>query len=234
MGWRADARGGKRGEVTAPVRAVGSVHLTVPMDTHSDEKFPVAARGRRLPAGGDAVGRRAPRRCSAWRTGRSSCGQTLASTLPSWVFWGFAAWLVFGMTRRFPLAAPFRLRNLLIHAGFAVVLVLTHTLFTVWIGRMAYPLATRDSGWGTWFVGFLSSRGVGNLLVYAALVGASSRPSMRGTGSGDRSCPRHTSKRSSRGRSCMRCSCSSSRTSSSTRCMPSVCSTRTSRRERLA
>ena len=95
---------------------------------------------------------------------------TLASTVPSWVFWGFAAWLVFAITRRFPLAAPFRPQNQLIHVLFAVLLVLAHTLFTVWIGRMAYPLATRDSGWGTWFVGFLSSRGVGNLLVYAALV----------------------------------------------------------------
>jgi len=139
------------------------------MDAPSDEKFPwLPVAGASLLAGMlSAAGAASLQRME----GRPvELGPTLASTLPSWVFWGFAAWLVFRVTRRFPLAAPFRPANLLIHAGFAVILVLAHTLFTVWVARMAYPLATRDSGWGTWVVGFLSSRGVGNLLVYAALV----------------------------------------------------------------
>jgi hypothetical protein len=140
------------------------------MTASSDEKFPwLPVLGASLligmlsAAGAASLQRMEGRPVEVW--------PTLASTVPSWVFWGFAAWPVFGLTRRFPLASPFRVRNLLVHAGAAIALVLAHTLFTVWLGRMAYPLATRDSGWATWFVGFLSSRGVGNLLVYAALVG---------------------------------------------------------------
>ncbi len=139
------------------------------MDTHSDEKFPwlpvVGASllvGMLSAAGAASLQRMENRPVELW--------PTLASTVPSWIFWGVVAWPIFALTRRFPLAAPSRFKHFLVHAGFALLVILAHTTFTVWVARLAYPLATRDSGWATWFLGYLSSRGVGSLLVYAALV----------------------------------------------------------------
>ncbi len=141
-----------------------------PPDAMTSEKFPwLPVLGASLligmlsAAGAASLQRMENRPVEIW--------PTIASTVPSWIFWGLAAWPIFALTRRFPLAAPLRARNLLLHACFALLLVLSHTLFTVWIARLAYPLATRDSGWTTWLLGYLSSRGVGSLLVYAALVG---------------------------------------------------------------
>lgn len=139
------------------------------MPSHSDEKFPwlpvIGASllaGMLSAAGAASLQRMEGRPFELW--------PTLASTVPSWVFWGVAAWPIFSLTRRFPLAGPSRWRHALVHAGFAILVVLAHTLFTVWVARAAYPIATRDSSWGTWIIGYLSSRGVGSLLVYAALV----------------------------------------------------------------
>ena len=144
--------------------------MSVAIPSHSDEKFPwlpvIGASllvGMLSAAGAASLQRMEGRPVELW--------PTLASTVPPWVFWGVAAWPIFSVTRRFPLSGPIpACGTLLVHAGFAMVLVLAHTLFTVWIARLAYPLATRESGWATWIIGYLSSRGVGSLLVYAALV----------------------------------------------------------------
>lgn len=138
------------------------------MPSHPDEEFPwLPVLGAALligvlsATGSASLQRMEGRPVELW--------PTLASTIPSWIFWGIAARPIFAAARRVPLS-PFRFTHLLAHAGLAIVLVLAHTVFTVWAARTAYPLATRESGWGTWFMGFLSSRGVGSLLVYAAFV----------------------------------------------------------------
>ncbi len=95
---------------------------------------------------------------------------TVVSTIPSWIFWGFAARPIFALTRRVPPGPPLRLRNLLVHALLAMTLVLAQTLLIVWLTRLMYPLVVRDRSWPFLLGAFLSSRGLWNLLLYAGLV----------------------------------------------------------------
>lgn len=90
------------------------------------------------------------------------------SSIAPWLVWGVAAKPVSILSRRYPLSLPPAGRALAVHLGAAMALVLIQTAVTVGVSRLVY---SATGPWATWFLGYLASRGVLNLVLYAGLAG---------------------------------------------------------------
>lgn len=96
-------------------------------------------------------------------------GRALLLSAPPWIFWGLMARPVALVMRRFPLARGAWAGPLAVQTAVGLMMVLVQTAITVALARAAFPATERDSGWATWFAGYLANAGLGNLLVYGGL-----------------------------------------------------------------